>query len=90
MEGLVYNATAAISNHPGGVLSILNKAGMDCTEDFYFHTPQTQKLWKTNYVIGTLIPCQYRVEQGLIDPAPLRKLLPIKKKLGATTYCVIS
>ena len=52
-RGKVYDVTPFLTLHPGGGLSLLRKAGRDCTHDFEFHTSKGRKLWK-HYQVGTL------------------------------------
>lgn len=54
----IYDATNYIEYHPGGIKSIMRKAGgiVDCTRDMSFHSPQAVKLWK-KMKIGYLVPC---------------------------------
>jgi cytochrome b involved in lipid metabolism len=51
----VYDVTTYLSQHPGGMQSLLKRAGgvRDCTEDFLFHGKSARKLW-AKYRIGTL------------------------------------
>jgi cytochrome b involved in lipid metabolism len=55
-HGLVYDATAMITSHPGGRSSILRHAGCECSEDFDFHSRQAQRLWR-DLCIGRLRKC---------------------------------
>ena len=54
----IYDATAFLQRHPGGMQSILRKAGgaTDCTRDFEFHSRKTRGLLKT-LAIGKLRRC---------------------------------
>ena len=54
----IYDATEYISKHPGGHMSILNKAGgrLDCTEDFNFHSCGARRMWR-NYKVGKVCRC---------------------------------
>mmetsp|Transcript_26330 Transcript_26330/g.37736 ORF Transcript_26330/g.37736 Transcript_26330/m.37736 type:complete len:177 (-) Transcript_26330:1176-1706(-) len=56
----VYDATAYLHSHPGGVQSILKYAGgkKDVTQDLLFHSKQARKMW-TRYKIGTVVPCPH-------------------------------
>ena len=49
----VYNATPFLKIHPGGVQSILRRAGgvKDCSIDFDFHSSNGRKVWQ-QYQIG--------------------------------------
>ena len=50
-NGKVYDVTSFIDQHPAGATAIMRHAGQDCSEDFDFHGPAAQKLWK-QYFIG--------------------------------------
>lgn len=54
----IYDATSYMHNHPGGVKSILRKAGgeQDCTRDFQFHSRQGKQLFK-KCEVGKLREC---------------------------------
>ena len=54
----IYDATPYIRSHPGGMQTILRKAGgaADCTEDLHFHSGRAQKEWR-RFKIGTLVAC---------------------------------
>ncbi len=39
------------------MISILNKGGKDCSEDFDFHRSKGRALWK-KYKIGQVVPCR--------------------------------
>jgi cytochrome b involved in lipid metabolism len=59
----VYNATPFISIHPGGIKSILRRAGgvKDCSIDFDFHSTNGRKVWQKyqiGIVEGTRSSCQ--------------------------------
>ena len=34
----VYDVTEMIATHPGGIMTIINKSGQDCSQDFFFHS----------------------------------------------------
>ena len=57
----IYDATPYIRSHPGGMQTILRKAGgaADCTEDLQFHSGRAQKEWR-RFKIGTLVACPGR------------------------------
>lgn len=57
----VFDASALVLDHPGGVRSILRKAGgkADTTEDLRFHSLDTQKVWRSQRV-GVLARCPGR------------------------------
>ncbi len=56
-KGQVYDATAYLSSHPAGAIAIARKAGgVDCSEDFEFHSGKAQKLWK-HLRIGSVCTC---------------------------------
>ncbi|KAF1317435.1 Nitrate reductase, partial [Globisporangium splendens] len=53
----VYDVTGIMDVHPGGVRSILRKAGgPDCTQDMKFHTKKARKMLEKCF-IGKLQPC---------------------------------
>ncbi len=45
-HGVVYAVHDYVHVHPGGARAIVRHAGKDCTEDFDFHSPAAQKLWR--------------------------------------------
>lgn len=54
-EGMVYDATPFLEEHPGGAESILIVAGMDATEDFNaIHSSKAKGMLK-EYVVGRLV-----------------------------------
>ncbi len=55
-HGKVYDVTAFLSKHPGGMQSILRHAGTECSEDYDFHCCSAQKLWN-EFLIGRVVPC---------------------------------
>jgi cytochrome b involved in lipid metabolism len=50
----VYDATPVLRVHPAGPECLLRKAGMDSTQDFYYHSKKAQLEWKKLRVVGTL------------------------------------
>lgn len=54
----IYDATTYMHSHPGGVESILRKAGgvEDCTKDLEFHSRAGKSAWK-KYTVGQLRRC---------------------------------
>lgn len=54
----VYDVTTFLHSHPGGLGSILRKAGgkQDAAVDIPFHSAAGQRRWKEHRV-GTLVPC---------------------------------
>lgn len=56
----IYDATPYVSSHPGGVESILKKAGgaQDCSRDLQFHSAFGKHMFK-KYEIGKLRPCKF-------------------------------
>lgn len=54
----IYDATPYLSRHPGGVESILKKAGgaQDCSRDLQFHSAQGKRMF-TKYEIGKVRAC---------------------------------
>ena len=63
-KGQVYDATAYLSSHPAGAIAIARKAGgLDCSEDFEFHSGKAQKLWK-HLRIGSVCPCPAAKGEG--------------------------
>lgn len=57
-NGVIYDATAYLSVHPGGADCILRKAGgaKDCTEDLQFHSRNGRKKWE-RCRLGTIQKC---------------------------------
>lgn len=54
----IYDATEYLHQHPGGMNSILRRAGgaTDCTEDIMFHSRHGQQIWK-KYYVGKVKAC---------------------------------
>lgn len=52
-HGMVFDVTSFLTEHPAGISTIMRHAGQESTEDFDFHSPTAQKLWR-EYKIGTL------------------------------------
>ncbi|POM79533.1 Nitrate reductase [Phytophthora palmivora] len=53
----VYDVTGLVTAHPGGVRSILRKAGgPDCARDMKFHTKKARKMMEKCF-IGKLQQC---------------------------------
>lgn len=53
----VYDVTGLVTSHPGGVRSILRKAGgPDCARDMKFHSKKARKMMEKCF-IGKLQPC---------------------------------
>ena len=48
VHGSVYDASSWMDNHPGGIDSIMNRAGgvRDCSMDFEFHSNEARRLWR--------------------------------------------
>jgi cytochrome b involved in lipid metabolism len=80
----IYDATNYVEHHPGGVKSILRKAGgnVDCTRDMSFHSANAKKLWK-QFKIGHLVPCP---SEGLIENQSNNN----RVELDQSEQCVIS
>ncbi|RHY18872.1 hypothetical protein DYB25_013577 [Aphanomyces astaci] len=56
-NGIVYDVTNVIQQHPAGTKCILRKAGgVDCTQDLRFHSKDAQRCWK-QCAIGKFLPC---------------------------------
>ncbi|ETV95929.1 hypothetical protein H310_10590 [Aphanomyces invadans] len=56
-NGIVYDVTNVIQQHPAGTKCILRKAGgVDCTQDLRFHSKEAQQCWK-QCAVGKLLPC---------------------------------
>lgn len=55
----IYDVTTYMHSHPGGVQSILRKAGgvQDCTKDLLFHSRAGKQAWK-KYKVGMLRECK--------------------------------
>jgi len=62
-HGQVYDVTAFIRRHPGGVGSILRHAGQESGRDFDFHSSAAQRLW-AKYAVGSLRPCLAAPDAG--------------------------
>jgi len=61
-RGQVYDVTGLVTSHPGGVRSILRKAGgPDCARDMKFHTKKARKMMEKCF-IGKLQQCGDDVE----------------------------
>eukprot|EP00545_Synedropsis_sp_CCMP1620_P010161 CAMPEP_0119006652 /NCGR_PEP_ID=MMETSP1176-20130426/2439_1 /TAXON_ID=265551 /ORGANISM="Synedropsis recta cf, Strain CCMP1620" /LENGTH=188 /DNA_ID=CAMNT_0006958603 /DNA_START=110 /DNA_END=676 /DNA_ORIENTATION=+ len=60
----IYDSTDYIAKHPGGMTSILKKAGgkVDCIVDFEFHSKKARKLWK-QYKVGKISQCPSESQQ---------------------------
>ncbi|KAG8346681.1 Cytochrome b5 like Heme Steroid binding domain [Trypanosoma vivax] len=43
----IYDATSILDSHPGGASALLRRGGgvKDCTEDFYYHSRATRRIW---------------------------------------------
>jgi len=54
VDNKVYDVTEIMNKHPPGKKPILNKAGGNATQDFHFHSKNTQKIWK-KFCIGKVI-----------------------------------
>ncbi|KAL7574344.1 hypothetical protein ACA910_008448 [Epithemia clementina (nom. ined.)] len=54
----IYDITSYVSSHPGGVNSLLSRAGgaCDCTRDFKFHSKRGQEAWE-QFRMGRLVDC---------------------------------
>jgi len=52
-NGVVYDATSFLYDHPAGSKSILRKGGKDATRDLNFHSRSAKRLWE-KYRIGVL------------------------------------
>ncbi len=52
-DGVVYDVTSFLSEHPAGVAAIMRHAGQESSEDFQFHSQNAQKLWR-EYKVGTI------------------------------------
>lgn len=51
----VYNVTEFLQLHPEHINIVLEKAGQDVSEDYFFHTKSMKKIWK-KYYIGIVKP----------------------------------
>lgn len=63
LDGVVYDLTRYLANHPGGAKVILAGAGKDCTEEWKSIHPHGLDLAATDYKIGRLVAA--RVGKGL-------------------------
>lgn len=52
-DGVVYDVTSFLAEHPAGVAAIMRHAGKESSEDFQFHSQNAQRLWR-EYKVGTL------------------------------------
>ena len=52
-DGVVYDVTSFLQEHPAGVAAIMRHAGKESSEDFHFHSRNAQRLWR-EYKVGTL------------------------------------
>jgi hypothetical protein len=54
----ILDASSVILEHPGGIRSILRRAGTsnNSEKDFQFHSPETRRRWK-DLTIGELVAC---------------------------------
>eukprot|EP00613_Pedinella_sp_CCMP2098_P009562 CAMPEP_0171667046 /NCGR_PEP_ID=MMETSP0990-20121206/48475_1 /TAXON_ID=483369 /ORGANISM="non described non described, Strain CCMP2098" /LENGTH=192 /DNA_ID=CAMNT_0012250699 /DNA_START=796 /DNA_END=1374 /DNA_ORIENTATION=+ len=61
----VLDVSSYILDHPGGIRSILRRAGTgaDCSVDLSFHSPAARKKWHA-FTIGTLTTCPGKAKQG--------------------------
>jgi hypothetical protein len=57
-----------MNSHPGGVESILRKAGgvQDCSKDLLFHSRAGMKVWK-KFKVGKLRECKCEKEDSADD-----------------------
>jgi hypothetical protein len=64
----IYDVTSYMNSHPGGVDSILRKAGgaQDCSKDLLFHSREGIKAWK-KYKVGKLRDCKCDQEDSAVD-----------------------
>jgi hypothetical protein len=64
----IYDVTSYMNSHPGGVESILRKAGgaQDCSKDLLFHSKAGIKAWK-KYKVGKLRDCKCDTEDSSVD-----------------------
>jgi cytochrome b involved in lipid metabolism len=64
VDTTIYDATANLEKHPGGVTSILRySGGVNCSEHLYFHSVRGKKRWK-ELTLGKLVYC----DGGKDDP----------------------
>ncbi|KAI9905106.1 hypothetical protein PsorP6_018539 [Peronosclerospora sorghi] len=63
-SGHVYDVTGLVTAHPGGIDSILRKAGgPDCAQDMKFHSKRARKMMEKCY-IGKLARCGDEVDEA--------------------------
>ncbi|EQC37975.1 hypothetical protein SDRG_04405 [Saprolegnia diclina VS20] len=56
-NGIVYDVTDVMAQHPAGIKCILRKSGgVDCAQDMKFHSKAAQSCW-SKCKIGMLQPC---------------------------------
>ncbi|OCL11834.1 nitrate reductase [Glonium stellatum] len=61
VNGEVYDGTAFLKEHPGGVQSIISAAGLDSTDEFMAIHSETAKAMMPHYHIGSLDEASRRV-----------------------------
>ncbi|GBG27643.1 Endoplasmic reticulum-Golgi intermediate compartment protein 3 [Hondaea fermentalgiana] len=59
-HGQVYDVTRYLHKHPGGMKSILSRAGEDCTPDYEFHTKFSKKKLWPKFKVGAVAVCKNR------------------------------
>jgi len=52
-DGVVYDVTSFLKEHPAGVAAIMRHAGKESSEDFDFHSRNAQQLWR-EYKVGIM------------------------------------
>ncbi|KAK1591480.1 hypothetical protein Q3G72_008455 [Acer saccharum] len=68
VHGHIYDCTRFLKDHPGGTVSILNKAGTDCTKAFDAIHSDNAKEMLEKYRIGELITIGYNSDSTASSP----------------------
>lgn len=61
-HNVVYDVSRYLVKHPGGVQTILSRAGKDASRDFDFHSPCGKKVWR-RLAVGKLIECDQQSKE---------------------------
>lgn len=87
IDGKVYDVTAFVNEHPGGIYTILSGGGKDSTKAFHQvpHSPAAQKILK-NYLIGILEGADNPLDELLNVADFERKAIEILQKEIARYY----
>jgi cytochrome b involved in lipid metabolism len=95
LEGVVYDVTKFMDDHPGGPEIIHNQAGRDATDEFeeVFHS-ETAKKMLPEYRVGTVkgakkASVKKTSEKAVVTPSatnPLLFVIPLLVVAGAAAY----